>query len=390
MLFPSGIYITGPFRLQCNNSITHVAAGSIIRSVNTTKGWPLGPDCPEPSQGLTAHQAAPLMLASNVHNITVEGGGMIDGMGSMWWKQHCGNWWCPPGSSSAKPYAFRPFLFRIDSCTDVRVDNITMKDPGFWCLVPVHSQRVAISNVYIVASTTSTVATHTDTAPAPGTSVRATIAHRDELRSKAADNPLGTTASRISWDTPNTDGIEPMWSSDVHIRDCWIQNGDDCITVKSGSRNIYVENVRCEHSHGITIGSVWYDDVVNVTYKNISLFNTAHGPRIKGRRQGNATVRDITFEDITLHDVGSGIQIDMTYETPGSTTSNIGVTAENVWCAPSLARHLLRPWFAAHGHPRKHSHAPYLGLRMPVHPTCIARQRLLSCVCLMLPVSPTS
>lgn len=64
---------------------------------------------------------------------------------------------------------------------------------------------------------------------------------------------------------PNTDGVEPMWSTDVRVTDVDIHNGDDCITVKSGSRNVFVENVRCRGSHGVTIGSVWYDDVVNVT-----------------------------------------------------------------------------------------------------------------------------
>ena len=39
----------------------------------------------------------------------------------------------------------------------------------------------------------------------------------------------------------------------------------DCVTVKSGSSNVLAERLDCTHSHGITIGSVWYDDVSNVT-----------------------------------------------------------------------------------------------------------------------------
>ena len=61
---------------------------------------------------------------------------------------------------------------------------------------------------------------------------------------------------------PNTDGVEPMWSRNVHLHNLIIDNGDDCITVKSGSANVLIEHIECHHSHGITIGSVWYDDVV--------------------------------------------------------------------------------------------------------------------------------
>ena len=35
-------------------------------------------------------------------------------------------------------------------------------------------------------------------------------------------------------------------------------NGDDCITVKSGSRDVLVEDLYCEHGDGLTIGSIWY------------------------------------------------------------------------------------------------------------------------------------
>ena len=68
----------------------------------------------------------------------------------------------------------------------------------------------------------------------------------------------------------------------------------------------------------------------NVTYRRVVMHNTQFGPRVKGRRQGNATIRNIRFEDISLAGTQTGIQVEMTYETPGSTTSNTGCTVENV------------------------------------------------------------
>jgi polygalacturonase len=102
------------------------------------------------------------------------------------------------------------------------------------------------------------------------------------------------------------------------------------VTIKSGSSDVVAERLDCTNSHGITIGSIWYDDVTNVTYRDCKLHSCHAGPRIKGREQGNATISDINFENIVLDNVGTGIQIDMTYQTPGSTYKNIGCTAKGV------------------------------------------------------------
>jgi polygalacturonase len=238
VVFPApGEYLTGPWDLSCNDSVVTIESGATVMSVNTTLNWPLGPDCPEPAQGKTSAQAKPFIMADTVRNVTLRGGGNIDANGAMWWAEHCGNWWCPKwaNSTSSKPYAWRPFMVRIKDSVNVKIDNLTFTDPGFWCIVPTYSTGIVVANSRVTASSSS----------------------------------------------PNTDGVEPMWSSDVHVYNMNISNGDDCITVKSGSRDVLIENVSCTHSHGITIGSVWYDDVTNVTYRNIDLFDTEKGPRIK-------------------------------------------------------------------------------------------------------------
>ena len=56
---------------------------------------------------------------------------------------------------------------------------------------------------------------------------------------------------------------------------------------------VLVEDLYCEHGDGLTIGSVWYDDVSNVTYRRVVMNHTHNGPMIKGRSQGNATVRPL-------------------------------------------------------------------------------------------------
>jgi hypothetical protein len=98
----------------------------------------------------------------------------------MWWEEACGNWWCPTGYNDTNPRAFRPFLFRADFAHDVTVSNIRMLNPGFWNLVTVHSSKIRVENVEISAE-------------------------------------WGAAAGKADpFRTPNTDGIEPMWTSDVY------------------------------------------------------------------------------------------------------------------------------------------------------------------------------
>ena len=163
----------------------------------------------------------------------------------------------------------------------------------------------------------------------------------------ASQSTTATTASR----TPH-DSRRNAWTNTAETPTRIVR----AHRIKSGSRDILVEDLDCTHSHGITIGSIWYDDVTNVTYRNCRcehqgpladelprwapwpkqpgrllttflagprrsrrshawccrLHELSAGPRIKGRRQGNATISDIHFENILLDGVRTGIQVDMT------------------------------------------------------------------------------
>ena len=89
----------------------------------------------------------------------------------------------------------------------------------------------------------------------------------------------GLTVWGVQIDTPatarNTDGVDPVSESDVTIRDDMIQNGDDCVAVKSNagrpSRDITVEDVHCYGSHGLSVGSQTAGGVYNVLFENSTL-----------------------------------------------------------------------------------------------------------------------
>jgi polygalacturonase len=92
-------------------------------------------------------------------------------------------------------------------------------------------------------------------------------------------NGYGLTVWGVEINTPatarNTDGVDPVSESDVTIKNDMIQNGDDCVAVKSNpgtpSANITVDDVHCYGSHGLSVGSQTAGGIYNVLFENSTL-----------------------------------------------------------------------------------------------------------------------
>lgn len=92
------------------------------------------------------------------------------------------------------------YMFQIQDSADVKVRDIILCDSWHWTLVPCSSERVTIENVKICNS-------------------------------------------RFY----NEDGINPVNSRDILIRDCFIRTKDDCIAVKGHDRSRTCERIRVEN-----------------------------------------------------------------------------------------------------------------------------------------------
>ncbi|KAF4604479.1 hypothetical protein EYR40_003253 [Pleurotus pulmonarius] len=97
----------------------------------------------------------------------------------------------------------------------------------------------------------------------------------------------------------------------------WIQNGDDCITVGNGAKNIHFRNAYCEGGHGLSIGSLGKGgqvaDVQNVLIENVVMKSSLYGARFKSWTGGQGLARNITWKDITFIDVPFPIYITQKY-----------------------------------------------------------------------------
>ncbi|XP_022987940.1 polygalacturonase-like [Cucurbita maxima] len=118
--------------------------------------------------------------------------------------------------------------------------------------------------------------------------------------------------------SPNTDGIHIETSTHVTIVNSIIQTGDDCISIGPGSRNLWIQRIRCGPGHGISIGSLAHNKnepgVRNVTVSNAIFSGTQNGLRIKSwARPSSGFVYGVQFLGATMHNVQNPILIDQHY-----------------------------------------------------------------------------
>lgn len=211
--------------------------------------------------------------------IHIYGGGTYNGSGDTWYKA---------GDTGPIPWT-------IWNAENVLVENINQVQSPFWHNFVYQSSNVTFNNI--------------------------------NLHSIQSD---GSQAQ-------NTDGWDIYRSSGVSITNSYIINGDDCVSFKPNSTNILVENLYCQGSHGISVGSLGeyagtQDIVQNVLVKNVTMVNAENGARIKAfggsssatstSGGGNGFATNITFQDFKCDAVSLPIVIDQCYETSASTCAS--------------------------------------------------------------------
>jgi polygalacturonase len=134
---------------------------------------------------------------------------------------------------------------------------------------------------------------------------------------------------RISSHGPNNDGCDPESCTDVLIKDCYFDTGDDCIAIKSGrnadgrrlkapSQNIVIQGCEMKDGHGgVTIGSEISGGVRNVFAENCRMDspNLDHALRVKNNAMRGGLLENFYFRNINIGQVAhAAITIDFNYE----------------------------------------------------------------------------
>lgn len=252
---PAGIYLTGSVSLRSHIEL-RLSPGSMLKFSTDPSEYPI---VESRWEGANRQVYASCLYGADLENVSVTGGGTLDGCGQEWWNRH-------RGASEELRYP-RPKLIGLDRCRRVTLRDLHLVNSPSWTVNPMRCQDVTIDNLSIL-------------------------------------NPA---------DSPNTDGINPESCSGVRIVNCHIDVGDDCIAIKSGTEdaqeripceNISIANCTMLHGHGaVVLGSEMSGDIRNVVIQNCVFKETDRGIRFKSRRGRGGIVEDIRVSNIVMENV---------------------------------------------------------------------------------------
>jgi polygalacturonase len=137
----------------------------------------------------------------------------------------------------------------------------------------------------------------------------------------AVEKTNGFTAWGVKIKTPktarNTDGINPVSSTNVTIAHCSIDTGDDNVAIKAGNggpaAQMTISNNHFYAGHGMSIGSDTSGGVSAIRVSNLTLEGTDHGIRIKSDRSRGGLVQDVVYENVCMRNTADPIVLDTRY-----------------------------------------------------------------------------
>lgn len=261
VLLAGGTFLSGPIVLRSHIHV-EIESGATLLGSSDHDDYP-------PMTVLRDQGRQSLISATNAEDLTLSGGGVIDGAGQSWWDEVRGQ--KDHGVMGAG--VFRPRLMVFDHCRHILIENVTVQNSPSWQIVPYYCDDVTIRNGTILAPPHS----------------------------------------------PNTDGIDPFSSRHVTIAHMTIDVGDDNVAIKSGqpgspgpddpSTDITVTGCVFLHGHGLSIGSEIAGGVQNVRAERIQFKNTTNGVRVKSNRDRGSDIGPLEFRDLTMEGVATPLLI---------------------------------------------------------------------------------
>ncbi len=292
-----GVYLSSPFKLPSSShlviekdaTLKFIPEFSLYKPVYTR--W----------EGVGCWCMHPCLFVDESESVVIEGEGVIDGSGELWWKtclekreKHRSpeselellyaslnpDYKSQPGGGGGREFQFlRPPLLQIHKSRDVRISGVTFINSPFWTLHPLFSEHIVIDGITI-------------------------------------KNP---------YDAPNTDGIDIESSSFVSVSSSLIDVGDDGIAIKSGSgesgrrdnvpsKHIQIKGCTVKAAHGgAVIGSETAAEIADILVEDCSFDGTDRGIRIKTRRGRGGYIHDIVFRNLRMRDNLCPFVINMYY-----------------------------------------------------------------------------
>ena len=304
VVVPPGTYLTGAIHLKSNVNLEITKDATIKFSQNPKDYLPV---VFSRWEGVEVFNYSPFIYAFGQQNIAITGTGTLDGQSDNehWWPWNgrpAYGW--KEGMKNQRPdrnalftmaetgvavqerifgegHYLRPQFIQPYRCQNVLIDGVTVRNSPMWEIHPVLCRNVIVQNVSI--------------------------------------NSHG----------PNNDGCNPESCTDVLIKNCYFDTGDDCIAIKSGrnadgrrlkapTENVIVQGCRMKDGHGgITVGSEISGGVRNLFAESCAMDspNLDHALRVKNNAMRGGVLENLHFRNIDVGQVAHAvITIDFNYE----------------------------------------------------------------------------
>ncbi|MDD3320576.1 MAG: glycosyl hydrolase family 28 protein [Paludibacter sp.] len=204
-----------------------------------------------------------LIYGNNIENVSITGGGTINGQGSY------DQWMNVKNLGTEKD---RPSIFTIVGSKNISVSNITLLYPACWTQVYIECDNVHIQNIKV---------------------------NTGEL-------------------TPNRDGIDIVDCHKVLIEDCFIQSEDDGICFKSGSeygckdvvvRRCTMDKLNVIPGNCIKLGTDGLGSFMNFEFHDLILKNAVAQTAIVIESMDGAVIDNINVSNCDITNCGQAIFI---------------------------------------------------------------------------------
>ena len=266
-------------------------------------------------------------------NVTLGGGGSLDGSGFMWWPLVYHKWeYCCTDDPATRRWG--PYFLTPSNIDGLRVLNLSVLNPPMITFDgPAACSDVEMGWLNISAPWQTPEAFYSHSAAfarwrrsAPTSDGNASrVGKNGTCGGSVEPNKDGTYGGGVRFPTlfnkpvglceaPNTDGLDPgLGSHGVWIHDIDIENGDDSIVVKPGwgpnrtdghdcTRDVLVERVNIFRGMGANIGGMGSGCVQNITFRDITILPSLGGIEIKTEMgaDNNSFIRDVLYSNITF------------------------------------------------------------------------------------------
>lgn len=251
VLIRDGVFSSGEIKLASDMTLFVDPSATVIGSQDHGK-YPLR----VPGRSLCAHRqlGRGLIYGEKVRNVTVTGGGTLDGNGKYRFKMN--------DPLARREQDARPDIVYIAYSSDLTVENLNMRRSAFWTVVPLSSTGVTVRNLRLNCM-----------------------------------------------NTPNRDGIDPVDCKNISVYHCNVMAGDDGLCFKSsdvfGCENIDVYDMMISSlASAVKFGTDTYYTLCKAAFRDCFIKNV-NRCGVSLETVDGAYVSDVLFERFDITDASA-------------------------------------------------------------------------------------